>query len=212
MSDHKPAAIIVTPRGPYIASGFSRIINVTGKKVSSNAETTLCRCGYSKNKPFCDGAHGPYQFGKERQTGTVTSAAKIYRGQVQVHYNASVCAHLGVCTRELPEVFDTTRRPWILPDNADAIRIIDVVNRCPSGALTFTSGPDDVPADTGDNRQPTIRALKNGPLAVEGTVELENINWVEGASQDRFTLCRCGSSRTMPFCDGSHSAVGFADE
>ena len=212
MSDQKAAAIVVTPRGPYIASGISRITNAAGNTVPSEAEATLCRCGYSKNKPFCDGAHGPYQFAKEAQPKAAVSTTTIYRGQVQVQYDASICAHLGVCTRELPEVFDTTRRPWILPDSADSSRIIDVVNRCPSGALTYTTDAADTPATVGDSRQPTIRALKNGPLAVEGTVELEGIAWAEGAARDRFTLCRCGASRTMPFCDGSHSAVGFADE
>ena len=57
MSDQKAAAIVVTPRGPYIASGISRITNAAGNTVPSEAEATLCRCGYSKNKPFCDGSH-----------------------------------------------------------------------------------------------------------------------------------------------------------
>jgi CDGSH-type Zn-finger protein len=60
--------------------------------------------------------------------------------------------------------------------------------------------------------EPTVRAQKNGPLAVQGQIEIEDITWPEGAVRDRFTLCRCGASRTMPFCDGSHITVGFTDE
>lgn len=37
--------------------------------------------------------------------------------------------------RGLPEVFGTQRRPWILPDAADPERVVEVVGRCPSGAL-----------------------------------------------------------------------------
>lgn len=33
----------------------------------------------------------------------------------------------------------------------------------------------------------------------------------EGASPDRYTLCRCGASKNNPICDGSHWHVGFKD-
>ena len=48
-----------------------------------------------------------------------------------------------------------------------------------------------------------VAVLENGPLAVAGDLE------VEGAAQTRATLCRCGHSRTAPYCDGSHSEVGL---
>ena len=60
--------------------------------------------------------------------------------------------------------------------------------------------------------EPIIEAQRNGPLTIQGLVEIENIAWPEGAVRDRFTLCRCGASRTMPFCDGSHDTVGFTDD
>ena len=56
----------------------------------------------------------------------------------------------------------------------------------------------------------TIRP--NGPYLVEGELELVDIN---GSKVDtsgrggRFALCRCGASVTKPFCDGTHSKVGF---
>ena len=54
---------------------------------------------------------------------------------------------------------------------------------------------------------------KDGPYAVEGAVDIE-LNggaWGQGASPDRFTLCRCGASKNKPFCDGSHWDAGFKD-
>src|SRR2546422_10723800 len=56
----------------------------------------------------------------------------------------------------------------------------------------------------------TIRP--NGPYLVEGDFELIDVN---GAKVDttargpRIALCRCGGSVTKPFCDGTHSKVGF---
>ena len=59
-----------------------------------------------------------------------------------------------------------------------------------------------------------ITIKKNGPYrveAAEGTVELVD---AEGTKYDLtgkpvFSLCRCGGSVTKPFCDGTHSKIGF---
>lgn len=212
MASHTRPSIAVTPSGPYIITGFDTVVTVSGDTAAIKSNTSLCRCGYSKNKPFCDGAHGPYQFNKAPQLDTETATTKTYPGQVQIHYNPGICAHLEVCIRGLPNVFNNTRRPWILPDNADAVSVIDTVRRCPSGALTYTSELSSVPTSNDGPGKPKIRALKNGPLAVEGNVALEDIALASGGAQNRFTLCRCGASRAMPFCDGSHNDVGFTDE
>ncbi len=63
-------------------------------------------------------------------------ARKTYTGdKVDVSFDAAVCEHAAECVRGLPAVFDTQRRPWILPDGAPAERVVEVVGRCPSGAL-----------------------------------------------------------------------------
>jgi CDGSH-type Zn-finger protein len=55
-----------------------------------------------------------------------------------------------------------------------------------------------------------IRALKNGPYMVEGQVELSDAggNPIK-VEKDRIALCRCGASTNKPFCDGTHSKIGF---
>lgn len=55
----------------------------------------------------------------------------------------------------------------------------------------------------------TIRP--NGPYVVEGDVELIDVtgNRIDTTEKPRFALCRCGGSVTKPFCDGTHSKVGF---
>jgi len=56
----------------------------------------------------------------------------------------------------------------------------------------------------------TIRPTKNGPYIVEGTVDLFD---TEGnkitVDKPRIALCRCGASSNKPFCDGTHSQIGF---
>ena len=56
----------------------------------------------------------------------------------------------------------------------------------------------------------TIRPAKNGPYIVEGPVELFD---PEGnkitVDKPRIALCRCGASSNKPFCDGTHSSIGF---
>src|SRR5688500_3207046 len=54
---------------------------------------------------------------------------------VVVSYEAARCVHAAECLRTLPAVFDTGRRPWILPDAAGADAVAAAVERCPSGAL-----------------------------------------------------------------------------
>jgi CDGSH-type Zn-finger protein len=58
--------------------------------------------------------------------------------------------------------------------------------------------------------QTKITALDNGPYLVKGPVVVVD---AEGnrfpAERETIALCRCGGSTTKPFCDGTHSKVGF---
>lgn len=79
-------------------------------------------------------------------------ARKLYVGRlVDVSFDAEVCQHAAVCVREMPEVFDTSARPWINPDGAWSAEaadiLIDVVSRCPSGALKIERPVQPEPVD-----------------------------------------------------------------
>ena len=54
-----------------------------------------------------------------------------------------------------------------------------------------------------------IQALKNGPLLVKGAVEVLDSSGALMQSGNQTALCRCGHSANKPFCDGTHSKVGF---
>jgi len=57
-----------------------------------------------------------------------------------------------------------------------------------------------------------ITVTENGPYKVEGAEEVEVVG-ADGTpvalSGDTIYLCRCGGSTNKPFCDGTHSAIGF---
>ena len=50
-------AIFVAPDGPYVVSGGAELLETARGQGASAEHFTLCRCGGSKNKPFCDGSH-----------------------------------------------------------------------------------------------------------------------------------------------------------
>jgi 3-phenylpropionate/trans-cinnamate dioxygenase ferredoxin subunit len=56
----------------------------------------------------------------------------------------------------------------------------------------------------------TIRSLKNGPYIVQGEVELLDSEGNKIVTErETIALCRCGASTKKPFCDGTHSKIGF---
>lgn len=54
-----------------------------------------------------------------------------------------------------------------------------------------------------------INIIKNGPLIVNGEVELTDSEGKRYPAEKRMALCRCGASSAKPFCDGTHSKIGF---
>ena len=126
---------------------------------------------------------------------------------IEVLWNSERCVHTGICLKTLPEVFDTSRRPWVTVDAAEADAIAAAIERCPSGALAYRrldgrSG-EVPPAET------TIVPWPNGPLYVRGSVEVRDRRGELFAAGTRMALCRCGHSQNQPFCDLSHREAGF---
>jgi len=102
---------------------------------------TLCRCGKSANKPFCDNSHRAAKFAASGEPETVES---------------------------------------------------DPLERR-NGRLTITP-------------------LVDGPLEVLGNLEICSGTGRTVSRVENVRLCRCGGSASKPFCDGSHSRIGFRSE
>jgi CDGSH-type Zn-finger protein/uncharacterized Fe-S cluster protein YjdI len=131
-----------------------------------------------------------------------------YHGQrIEVTWSDKRCIHAAECLRRLGVVFDTGRRPWILPDAASVDEVAGTIMHCPSGALHFTrkdGGPEESPEAVN-----TIRPEPDGPLYVRGDIVIETADGDAVLRDTRMALCRCGASKNKPFCDNSHEEIGF---
>jgi len=56
---------------------------------------------------------------------------------ITVVWQPALCIHSRICANGLPQVFDPSRRPWIMTDLSDTATITAQVGRCPSGALSW---------------------------------------------------------------------------
>ncbi len=214
MASEKPK-IACLSNGPYYLlydptpSPVPHLCRDGGDACATARAVALCRCGGSKNKPFCDGSHGAIGFSDRRESDRSLNRRTGYSGRrITIHDNRAICAHAGHCTDKLRSVFRMGREPWIDPDGAEVEAIMDVIRKCPSGALSYTV---DGKAGVEEETFPMVTVTNDGPYAVTGGIELLGVEFGEGAPKGRYTLCRCGASKNKPFCDGSHWQIGFKD-
>ncbi len=210
MSEAQKPTIECSQNGPYIVRNLETLHNSKGEPIPTRRTMALCRCGGSANKPFCDGTHSNIGFTSERLTDGARDKRRDYVGtHITIHHNRGICSHAGFCTDNLASVFRMKEKPWIDPDGAEADAIIATIKQCPSGALSYSIERAEY---RDQERKPMIAVSRDGPLYISGSVELKDQPWGEGASQEHYTLCRCGASKNKPFCDGTHWHVKFVDE
>jgi CDGSH-type Zn-finger protein len=217
------ARIEVQPNGPYVV--FGRVPLTRRRTVASEhgeSMTTqevhryrtretmaLCRCGGSTHKPYCDGSHARLEFGGSETAATTTYAdrAKTYEAtKVIVRDDRSICEHAGFCGNRLTNVWKMLSGS----DTEDTIlrsQMMSMIERCPSGALTYQVDGDEVEPEYGMR----IAAIADGPLFVMGAIPVQRADGQPMEVRNRVTLCRCGQSSNKPLCDGSHKEIGFTD-
>jgi CDGSH-type Zn-finger protein len=212
--EQKPK-IACLSNGPYYLlndttpTPVANLRRANGEACATVRGVALCRCGGSKNKPFCDGTHGTIGFKDVKTTDGSQDRRVTYAGKrITIHDNRHICSHAGICTDRLQSVFRLRQEPWIDPDGASAREIIATVEKCPSGALSYSI--DGVEHRDRD-REPAVTVTDHGPYAVTGGIELLGVKFSEHASKEHYTLCRCGGSKNKPFCDGSHWQLDFRD-
>lgn len=126
---------------------------------------------------------------------------------ITVFYDAKLCIHAAECVRGLPQVFDTSKKPWIQPEHATSDAIAEIIHRCPSGALRYErldGGTNEIIPD-----EFTGTFAENGPLYLRGAIKLTSSEGQTLFEGTRVALCRCGASKNKPFCDRSHQEIGF---
>jgi len=210
------ARITPRPDGPYrltIEDGSGSATDILrgpgGEAYPVAQEVFLCRCGASKKKPFCDGTHRTNGFTSQPTADPAANRRTTYVGrEITIFDNRAICAHAGVCTDALKEVFREEGEPWIDADGAAVAKMIETIDRCPSGALGYALQAEEAAESNG---AATVTVTRDGPYAVMGAVELVDTAFGDGAKRARYTLCRCGASKNKPFCDGSHWEIQFRD-
>jgi CDGSH-type Zn-finger protein len=213
--------IKIVKNGPYIVSGgvplYQQVIitddaghtkELVDEKEYPKKETyTLCRCGESKNKPYCDGTHTDIGF-----DGTETASRKPYIEKAEVFEGPELkltdahefCDHSRVCLRS-----GGIRKLIEESDNPEARKTaIEEAMICPSGRLVLWD------KKTGEafekEFEPSIVLVHDeqkecqGPIWVRGNIPIESADGSQYETRNRVTLCRCGKSENKPYCDGSH--------
>ena len=145
---------------------------------------------------------------------------------ITVYWKPKECVHAGICFRELRKVFNPTRRPWVDLSQGNTNEIIDIVNRCPTDALTFKynknidteiqdedAGMFIIDEDNNSIEEVSVNIMRNGPILAQGRFTLIKEGGSKQDIKQMVSLCRCGMSRTQPFCDGTHNKqVFFPDD
>ena len=133
---------------------------------------------------------------------------KYSNGEVTIVWKPASCIHSRICWTGLPAVFDPKERPWIRPEAASTQAMIDQVNKCPSGALSyFMNGEEENNAKT--EVESLVEVSQNGPLLVYGNITVKGSDGIETKKHKVTAFCRCGASVNKPYCDGSHQKIGF---
>jgi CDGSH-type Zn-finger protein len=134
--------ITIRPDGPYRVEGDVPLEGPDGTVYEPKPAYSLCRCGKSANKPYCDTTH------KE-------------------------CGFVGTETAD--------------PQSAGE------------------------PAGAGEVGVAVIRVARDGPYEVIGAPTLTYSDGRTCQKRSYYRLCRCGASKTKPFCDDTHLEIGFQD-
>jgi CDGSH-type Zn-finger protein len=213
--------IRVSKNGPYLVTGkvpiFEQIIVVgkdgfpvewgMGKRYPEQEKCGLCRCGESKNKPFCDGTHLKIGF-----NGAETADNRPYLEQAKVTDGPTLkltdaedlCASARFCHRA-GEIWNLVPKS----DDAKAKQIaIEEACDCPSGRLVVWEKKTRKPIEPslgesiGLIEDPQLKC--SGPIWIRGGIPVKSADGKTYEVRNRVTLCRCGKSTNKPFCDSSH--------
>ena len=226
MSEKLPY-IKITKDGPYLLYGAALIsekiiltdadgISITygdGKTFEIKSDpVALCRCGRSKNAPFCDGSHATAPWdGHETASHTPIMkqpSAVTIRGPKQTLLdNQHYCAFARFC--------DRGGRIWnlVMESSAAANKLaVAEANLCPAGRLLmFTNAGDLMEGKSAPSVHPIMDdGLKiSGPLWIRGGIRVEGADGRSYEVRQKQTLCRCGASSNKPFCNGAHASIKF---
>ena len=100
--------------GPYLVKNLKDFRNSGGEAIETKPVMSLCSCGASGNKPFCDGTHQKIGFSSDKAEDRVPDRVDTYVGKrITIYDNGGVCSRAGYCAKNSPAVFNDEKKPWI---------------------------------------------------------------------------------------------------
>lgn len=220
--------VVVTKDGPYLVSGNIPLAKenimvdgegypvkwAKGTKYPYQESYELCRCGKSTTKPYCSEMHAKIGF-----DGTETASRKKYVQRAEKITGPELVLGDAIDLCSSARFCDRAGGVWRLTEESDYKRskkiAIDEACNCPSGRLVASNRKTGKPIEPELN--PSISVVEDpdakasGPLWLKGGVVLESSDGSKYETRNRVTLCRCGKSENKPFCDGTHTVIGFRD-
>ena len=222
-------AVVVSVDGPYVVTGPVTVeyqVICTddteaswtwkrGATVPCGDSFSLCRCGRSATKPFCDDSHLSVAFDGTETASRATHAEQSTSTEgptLRLDDAYGLCARARFC--------DGHGDAWSATSASDSqdSRAIAVheAGHCPAGRLVVFDE-----AAGGSPMEPVLEpssgivedpaAGVSGGLWLRGGISVTSQDGTPYPVRNRTLLCRCGASANKPFCDGSHVDTGFVD-
>ena len=226
-NEKKKPKIKIVKDGPYLVTGSvplgEKIIVsgengkefMEGRKLPQSETYILCRCGKSKNPPFCDGSHT-----KSYVDGTETASKMKYIDRADLLEGVSIdllddnrCAYARFCHgKGGKSTWELTVQSYNEENREEAIR---TASNCPTGRLTAVEKNGEA---LEPKYEPAIEIMQDpeegtsSGIFVKGGIPLESADGTLYETRNRYVLCRCGESSSKPFCDASHIPAGYSDD
>jgi CDGSH-type Zn-finger protein len=187
-----------------------------GERFDLSDPVSLCRCGQSKNKPFCDGSHRhAAEHGVDlAETATFDpelETAQVFRGPRRfLTDDQKLCAFARFC--------DAGQQVWneiAMEGEAAEQETLEMAHHCPGGRLIVWDNEKKTPIETYED--PSVSLVEDiyercsGPIMLRGGIPVVSGSGRGYEVRNRQALCRCGHSSNKPFCDGTHASVRFED-
>ncbi|MDA9820424.1 (4Fe-4S)-binding protein [Salibacteraceae bacterium] len=132
--------------------------------------------------------------------------------ELTVIWKPDTCIHSANCVKGLAHVFKPSERRWIQTENASTEELMNTIDTCPSGALSYkVKGHASESLEIKNQDVMDLEVLKDGPLKISGEVKVKHSDGREEVREKATFLCRCGQSSNKPYCDGAHSKTGFKE-
>lgn len=224
MMNEEPS-ITVSANGPYIVRGqvpLKEAAIVRGeegyewriiREIPYEGMCALCRCGRSRNPPFCDGGSHKRFNGKERaDRRPFSERCDRFEGPALILEDDHRCSMSRFCHRD-------AGTPWKLLPGSDDPHVREEIVRgsvgCPSGRILLKERDGSLIDET---TGPEIRIIQDpgkgvsGGIFVLGGIRIIGSDGFVYERRERAVLCRCGASGDMPFCDSVHINRMFRDD